>query len=586
MFWRILEVFFDILKGFWRVIATIFYVIPIQLKLLVGGVLFVGMLGFMEQSNFYETTLGSWVWFFWGYAPFIAIGLVAWFFWKHAVSIGRDATPKVIHGAPSGTTFTKTIDDVAGLRSKLYYRYSSGDVLVIDGQPQHNQNLNEWGMDDNNQRHRYAVLEEECGLVLGMSGTGKTSFLITQLVDWMQSGRSFVVTDVQCEVWSMLIENGVVQKYGYEDIVINPTDDFADAYNMFDEVEDDSDMNELLEIFIPDKNEDTQGYAATARLILKAVLLNNNHISGSCSLPDAYKFIDSNMSISRMLEGLMESESRSAARCAKQAIRSAGSEQYLATAVTTLFTALDFLDNEIIEQNLSKSDVLLRELLMHPKKAIFLQFDKRQKESVRTLYAATVSHIMRVLELTAKDRTGGVFLAIDGIENAAAIPNIADKLSVVRSPKTYVFIYLESLEAINRIYGNGGAEMLMSACSLKVFFRVNDINTAKMVSQLIGTVEVKHWAISQQDRINMTGQFIVRDDIYNEVTGYANKAEPAMLTSLETGRAIIFHKGQSAAQQMPYYKRTFPAMNKDFPEYKTPSDLKQHVQNLDARQYG
>lgn len=582
MFWRILEVFLEILQGFWRVIATIFYVIPIQLKLLVGGVLFVGMLGLMEQSTFYETAFGGWVMLFWHYAPFLVIGVGGWLFWKHAVRVGRDAMPNVIHGAPSGTTFTETIDDVAGLRNTLYYRYSSGDVLVIDGQPQHNQNLNEWGLDANNQRHRYAVLEEECGLVLGTSGTGKTSFLITQLVDWMQSGRSFVVTDVQCEVWSMLIANGVVQHYGYEDVVINPTDDFADAYNIFDEVEDDNDMNELLSIFIPNKNEDTQGYITTARLILKSVLLHNRHTNGSTSLPDAYEFIDSNMSISRMLEGLMESTSRSAARCAKQAIRGAGSEQYLATAVTNLFSALEFLDNEVVEQNLSQSDVLLRELLVQPKKAIFLQFDKRKKESVRTLYAATISHVMRLLEVTALERTGGVFLAIDGIENAAPIPNIVDKLSVIRSPKTFIFMYIESLEAINRVYGNGGAEMLMSACSLKVFFRVNDINTAKMVSQLIGTVEVKHWAISQQDRINMTGQLIVRDDIYNEVTGYANKAEPTMLTNLETGKAIVFHKGQSAAQAMPYYKRTFSAMDKGFPEYKTPSDLKEHIRQLEA----
>jgi len=44
------------------------------------------------------------------------------------------------------------------------------------------------------------VSNEDRGIILGAPGSGKTTYLVTQIIDWMRSGQSFVATDIKPEI--------------------------------------------------------------------------------------------------------------------------------------------------------------------------------------------------------------------------------------------------------------------------------------------------------------------------------------------------------------------------------------------------
>ena len=93
----------------------------------------------------------------------------------------------------------------------------------------------------------YRVSGEERGLIVGVSGTGKTNLILAQIFDYMQSGKSLVVVDVKPEIWAILETNDIFKVSGYEPIIINPTDSYSQKYNFLDDV-DFNDLDEMLSV--------------------------------------------------------------------------------------------------------------------------------------------------------------------------------------------------------------------------------------------------------------------------------------------------------------------------------------------------
>ncbi len=57
------------------------------------------------------------------------------------------------------------------------------------------------------------VTNEDRGIVLGLPGSGQTTYLVTQIIDWMRSGQSFVATDIKPEIWAILKYNNIFEQF-------------------------------------------------------------------------------------------------------------------------------------------------------------------------------------------------------------------------------------------------------------------------------------------------------------------------------------------------------------------------------------
>ncbi|HCS64505.1 MAG TPA: hypothetical protein DIW64_10750, partial [Cellvibrio sp.] len=91
--------------------------------------------------------------------------------------------------------------------------------------------------------HALRVPIEDRAVVIGPPGTGKTAFLVSQLLDWAQSGRSFVCMDIKPEIYG-IVKKELTAK-GYTLYTYNPTQRAGQRYNLFDDVNGPEQIGEL-----------------------------------------------------------------------------------------------------------------------------------------------------------------------------------------------------------------------------------------------------------------------------------------------------------------------------------------------------
>ncbi|MGD2819584.1 type IV secretory system conjugative DNA transfer family protein, partial [Escherichia coli] len=150
------------------------------------------------------------------------------------------------------------------------------------------------------------------------------------------------------------------------------------------------------------------------------------------SLSNAQRYINSMDDNSELLKSLRQSENETVSNIAKEITRTAKSDNLLASIMTAVSKAFEFLDDDRIRKTTSNNGqgFYLKDVLMKPKQAVFLQFDQKYKNSTSTLFGAMVAHTMRILQ--ANQNRKAVFLALDEIINCAPIPKFTDLLNTIR----------------------------------------------------------------------------------------------------------------------------------------------------------
>ncbi|MFW1946241.1 type IV secretory system conjugative DNA transfer family protein [Acinetobacter guillouiae] len=427
-------------------------------------------------------------------------------------------------------------------------------------------------------RFKARVSNEDRGMVVGAPGSGKTAFLIAQVVDWMQSGRSVVLTDVKPEIYGRLLEAGVFERYGYTPTVFNPTDIHSHAYNPFSESANSAELNEILSVFIPYVDDSSEVFAENARRLLKAVLLE---LGEEASLPNAQKFINSEDNITDLLKILKRSSNDSVSAIASEIARTAKNENLLASIFTSLSKAFAFLDDDRIRKQLQRSDFSLRKLLVQPKQILFLQFEQEFRSSTATIFGAMVAQTLRILQTNCRNRDA-VFVALDEIINCAPIPNFTNTLNMIRSAKMPTFLYFQSLEGLNKLYGDDAERLIMGSADLKVVFRIGDIESSKTFSSMVGETEAVIRSSAQNSGTSSTPNIhnpavLLNNDIISNSTGATSSAntsilavfEPEKFQQLEPHTAICLYKGRSALSPMPCFYEDYGVKEEHWPREPT-----------------
>lgn len=423
-------------------------------------------------------------------------------------------------------------------------------------------------------RFKARVSNEDRGMVVGAPGSGKTAFLIAQVVDWMQSGRSVVLTDVKPEIYGRLLEAGVFERYGYTPTVFNPTDIHSHAYNLFSESSSSAELNEILSVIIPYVDDSSEVFAENARRLLKAVLLE---LGEEASLPNAQKFINSEDNIADLLKILKRSSNDSVSAIASEIGRTAKNENLLASIFTSLSKAFAFLDDDRIRKQVQRSDFSLKKLLVQPKQILFLQFEQEFRSSTATIFGAMVAQTLRILQTNCRNRDA-VFVALDEIINCAPIPNFTSTLNMIRSAKMPTFLYFQSLEGLNRLYGNDAERLIMGSADLKVVFRIGDDETCQTFSRMVGETEALIGGFAEVKGFTSTPNIhnpaiLLNNDIVSNSgsktlsknTGILKVFEPEKFQQLEQHTAICLYKGRSALSLMPCFYEDYGIKEEHWP---------------------
>lgn len=420
----------------------------------------------------------------------------------------------------------------------------------------------EWGDD----RINYWASKEDRGLVVGEPGCGKTSLLISQAVEWMKTGESLVLTDIKPEIFGILYEHGAFQRYGYDVYVINPTDTKSDHYNLFSEITRESDYNEILNVLIPATGDsDASVFTDNARRLLKAILMHLNTLDDyDANLTDVRRFMNSCDDLQELFTELKKSSDESVSMIAKDILRMGKNERLLASVQSQLSLALQFLDVSEIRETTSRSDFSLREVLSKPNNCVILQFEESEKATTAPIFGATVAYILRILQGNASNRNS-VLLLLDEIINCAPIPKFTETLNLMRSANVPTFLYLQSLEGLNRLYGDNADKLFNGACNLKIAYRNSDLETQNYFSDLVGKTEVVYRTTNDGSSLTTGSSGENRENNSStSSTGVSvsvaleNIIEPEEFSRLATGEAVIIYNGHFGRVPMPVYYQNYP----------------------------
>ena len=448
---------------------------------------------------------------------------------------------------------TRTLDSGGDLPEVLKVTTDKKDsVLIAYGEPRTAKNIAEF----NKNRRAMRITASDRVLCLGISGSGKTAYLVAQIVDWMETGQSLVVTDVKPEIWARLHENGIFEKFGYKVWVFNPTNPEAHKYNLFDEFSTVAELSEIMEVVIPQAQGEGEQFNKNARRVLTAVIL---HLGDKASLPAARQFIRKAGSIAQLLTFLENSDNETVQSIASEVRHTADNERLMASIMTALLQAFRFFDDEVIRNAIASSDFRLKEVLTQPKTIVFLQFEQETGETTAPLFGAMVYRALKVLQKNYDERKGlNVLVLLDEFINSAPIPSLLKMLNTLRSARVPVWLYMQNLEALNDLYGTKAVDQFLAATNMHMSFRINSIETAKVLSQEVGKAETIYMSSSAQtvDRMGRGSEYTV-----NKSSQLNAVVEPEEFLKFSAHTALVFYQGRAGFLNMPTYFDDFPMPN-------------------------
>jgi type IV secretion system protein VirD4 len=399
---------------------------------------------------------------------------------------------------------------------------------------------------------------EDRALVIGPPGTGKTTFLLNQVLRAAKTKLSFAVIDIKPELHEVLAP--ALQGAGYRVLRINPAraDDAADHWNPLDDIKDETEIAELCAALLPVGDPRDKPFVDAQLDWLKAAVFHVKSQPGG-SLPAAFNLLSSQTEAKTLVQMLANSPNDTAARIARRintGLTGDKPDPLILPGLTGALRTLDYLGLPGVQSALGHSDFSIREIgqANQPPTAVFLQFEEAKLKALGPLLAFMVTGLLTILIDTAKQRKP-VALFLDELGNMPPIPGLPEKLNTIRSRHLPTWMYFQSAEQIERRYGHGAAEIFFGAADVQMVFRLNDQSTRKLISELVGTTE--------QEKISHTTSSSADGNRGSTSRSWVpvNVIEPHELGKLKPGEVVTLYR-EAAAKGLatPHYV--------DFPTFK------------------
>jgi type IV secretion system protein VirD4 len=397
---------------------------------------------------------------------------------------------------------------------------------------------------------------EDRGLVIGPPGTGKTTFLLNQVLRAAQTGIGFAVVDLKPELHKILAPT--LTAAGYQVLRINPAcvDPDADHWNPLDDIEDEIDITELCCALLPIRDPDEAPFLEAQRDWLKAAVFHVKSQPGG-SLPAAFNLLSSESQSANLVDALSRSPSQTAARIARRiavGLSGAKPDPLILQGLTGALRTLDYLGLPGVQAALGHSDFSARDLGKGTKPiALFLQFEETKINALGPLLAFCATGLLTALIETAGQRKP-VALFLDELGNMPPIPGLLEKLNTIRSRHIPTWMYFQSAEQMDRRYGKEAAAIFFASADAQIVFRLNDQPTRELISKLVGTTERKKKSHSSNDATGNSSSSTTWERV--------NVIEPHQLGDLTPGEVICLYRGAAAKGSATPHFKDFPVFRR------------------------
>lgn len=337
-------------------------------------------------------------------------------------------------------------------------------------------------------------------LVCGPTGTGKTTgIFIPNLIERVSC--SAVVTEATggkgiADLFTKTV--GYRAANGQKTIYFNPDDLTSDQINPLDYVETYRDARRVVEIIMQSTTLDThkgdQSWEMSERMLLTGLILHAVGLRDEGKANLAYiadLFEDGPEGIQKFLE---DSPIEAAAKAYKKFMNTT-TAPYRNLVANGLITRLDLWNQPRIRKLTETTSVDLAGL----KDELFTWYLATPADKPEFKPLAALMFNLALDMVTTKQYKHPVALFLDEFTNFGYVRGMPAKLSIIRHDKIPAVLGVQDFVQLENLYKNE-AKLLISQPAMKAFFKPNDGDTAKKISDMLGE------AIISDGKVTSSGQ--------------------------------------------------------------------------------
>ncbi|AVA23828.1 type IV secretory system conjugative DNA transfer family protein [Rhizobium sp. NXC24] len=336
-------------------------------------------------------------------------------------------------------------------------------------------------------------------LVVGPTRSGKgVSFVIPNGYMWRGSSVWFDPKRENFEAFG-----AHRQALGDKVFFFSPGERDSHRYNPLDFIRRDArmptDCAVVSSFIIPEATGSSEIWARAGRQLLTAMIgyvLTSPRYEGQRHLRAVTMLLSTGVDFLRVLTNIHNDEEGYLPRWVLQ-----GLNQFIAleketrnSAYFNLTAALNPWTNDLVAAATSTTDFDISKLRKDPT-ALFIGCSVAQLDVFRPIIKILVQQIHDVLmaALPGPDEPHQVLVMIDEFRQLGKMDSVVSKLTINAGYGFRMVLILQDLAQLDEVYGKATRQTTVSACQVKLFIRMNDMETSEYVSEMLGstTIEVR-----------------------------------------------------------------------------------------------
>ena len=314
-------------------------------------------------------------------------------------------------------------------------------------------------------------IENKHFFILGAPGSGKTLLLNKVLEQLKIREEKAIIHD---------FKGDFIDKFynPIEDLIFNPIDGDI-SWSIFNDIENEFDIDFIAASIIPEPTfKEDPFWKSAARDVLIAILkyCYQNDLTKNNNIFEILK--KSNEEIVELLE-------KNGFGYVKDYISGKDSKQ-AQSVMATLKQHTKFL--EILQDG----DFSIKDYLKKGKGFIFLQNTASIKDTISPALSLFLDVFAKNILSLRDDLNRRIFFILDEFGMLNRLNSIVDLLTNGRSKGASIWLAIQDVGQINNLYGDNLRQTIMNACNNYFIFKVNDYQTAELLSKKIGEAKIKN----------------------------------------------------------------------------------------------
>jgi type IV secretory pathway TraG/TraD family ATPase VirD4 len=392
--------------------------------------------------------------------------------------------------------------------------------------------------------------------IIGTTGTGKSTAIREILDSALARGDRVIVADP---------DGGYMKRYfnpARGDVILNPFDANARKWNIFGEITEDYDIDQLARALIPDSGGEDRVWCEYARTLFTEVM---RQMRRTGILDDA--------ELSRLLNAAPDEELRAllegtaASRFFKE-----GNEKMLGSTQAVLSSAVRVFEYTTKH---AASPLSVRQWVREGRAVasggsggvLFLPYKAVEIAALRQLISAWMR--LSIFEaMNCEEGDQRLWFIVDELDALGAIDGLKDALARLRKFGGRCVLGFQSIAQVSGQYGKGSAETIVENCANTLILRCSASErggTSEFASKLIGQREVMHATVSTTRRVGEWHSSVSHGEqlriepavMASEIERLPDLAGYLKIASVpDWHRATLIFKGEAAA---PAREETSPA---------------------------